>query len=152
MAFVKTTGKPPFKTGRPAGRWGSGKYTPKRKFCSFCAGKVKHIDYKDTGMLGRFISDRGKIEPRRRTGTCNLHQHALAQAIKQARHMALLPFVPEHIHKQGVVPALNLAIPPVAPAKPETTAMPLPPEESMATSAEISASESKPVPEDAASA
>jgi len=59
-------------------------------------------------MLGRFISDRGKIEPRRRTGTCNRHQHALALAIKQARHVALLPFVPEHIHKQGQVVPLNL--------------------------------------------
>ena len=62
-------------------------------------------------MLGRFISDRGKIEPRRRTGTCNRHQHALALAIKQARHVALLPFVPEHIHLQGLVPPLNLTPP-----------------------------------------
>ncbi len=98
--------------GRP-GKWG-GKYAPKRKFCSFCAGKVKSIDYKDTAMLGRFVSDRGKIEPRRRTGTCNRHQHALAEAIKQARHVALLPFVPEHIHRQGQVPPLNLAQPPAA--------------------------------------
>jgi small subunit ribosomal protein S18 len=59
-------------------------------------------------MLSRFISDRGKIEPRRRTGTCNRHQHALALAIKQARHVALLPFVPAHIHLQGIVPPLNL--------------------------------------------
>lgn len=62
-------------------------------------------------MLGRFISDRGKIEPRRRTGTCNRHQHTLAAAVKQARHIALLPFVPEHIHRQGQVPPLNLALP-----------------------------------------
>ena len=72
---------------------------------------MKEIDYKDTAMLGRFISDRGKIEPRRRTGTCNRHQHTLANAIKQARHIALLPFVPEHIHRQGQVPPLNLALP-----------------------------------------
>jgi small subunit ribosomal protein S18 len=78
---------------------------------------VKNIDYKDTAMLSRFISDRGKIEPRRRTGTCNRHQHTLAMAIKQARHVALLPFVPAHIHRQGQVPPLNLA--PPAPPKAE---------------------------------
>jgi small subunit ribosomal protein S18 len=118
---TRPTSRPPMR-GRP-GKWG-GKYAPKRKFCSFCAGKVKCIDYKDTGMLGRFISDRGKIEPRRRTGTCNRHQHALALAIKQARHVALLPFVPEHIHKQGQVPPLNLA-PPPPPAVPPVPATPV---------------------------
>jgi small subunit ribosomal protein S18 len=93
---------------RPPGKWSGGKYAPKRKVCPFCASRAKTIDYKDTLMLGRFISDRGKIEPRRRTGTCNRHQHALALAIKQARHVALLPFVPEHIHQQGVIAPLNL--------------------------------------------
>jgi small subunit ribosomal protein S18 len=93
---------------RPPSKWTGGKFAPKRKVCSFCASRGKGIDYKDTGMLGRFISDRGKIEPRRRTGTCNRHQHSLALAIKQARHVALLPFVPEHIHMQGLVPPLNL--------------------------------------------
>jgi small subunit ribosomal protein S18 len=93
---------------RPPGKWTGGKFAPKRKVCSFCASRAKLIDYKDTATLGRFISDRGKIEPRRRTGTCNRHQHALALAIKQARHVALLPFVPEHIHQQGLVPPLNL--------------------------------------------
>jgi small subunit ribosomal protein S18 len=117
---AKSMSRAPFKGSRPAGRWGGGKYAPKRKFCSFCASKVKSIDYKDTATLGRFISDRGKIEPRRRTGTCNLHQHALALAIKQARHIALLPFVPQHIHKQGQVSALNLAPPTPVTTKPET--------------------------------
>ena len=93
---------------RPAGKWSGGKFAPKRKVCIFCANRSKSIDYKDTALLGRFISDRGKIEPCRRTGTCNRHQHALALAIKQARHVALLPFVPEHIHLQGIVPPLNL--------------------------------------------
>lgn len=115
MVETRTPSRAPARGGRPAGRWGGGKYAPKRKFCSFCASKVKCIDYKDTAMLGRFVSDRGKIEPRRRTGTCNRHQHALALAIKQARHVALLPFVPEHIHRQGQVPPLNLA-PPAPPA------------------------------------
>jgi small subunit ribosomal protein S18 len=100
-------------TAKPAGRrtpgkWTGGRFAPKRKVCSFCASRTKVIDYKDTALLSRFISDRGKIEPRRRTGTCNRHQHALALAIKQARHVALLPFVPAHIHQQGVVPPLNL--------------------------------------------
>ena len=79
------------------------RYIPKRKVCSLCVGKVKEIDYKDPVKLRHFISDRGKIEPRRRTGTCAKHQRALAMAIKRARHLALLPFVPEHIHKTGGV-------------------------------------------------
>lgn len=93
---------------RLAGKWGGGKFAPKRKVCPFCASRAKEVDYKDTALLNRFISDRGKIEPRRRTGTCNRHQHAVALAIKQARHVALLPFVPGHIHLQGVVPPMNL--------------------------------------------
>jgi len=72
---------------------------PKRKFCSFCADKVKTIDYKDPSKLHRYISDGGKIESRRRTGTCAKHQRVLAVAIKRARHLALLPYVPAHIHK-----------------------------------------------------
>jgi len=118
VAETKAPGKPSAGGNRRPGRWG-GKYAPKRKFCSFCAGKIRSIDYKDTAMLGRFISDRGKIEPRRRTGTCNRHQHTLAAAIKQARHIALLPFVPEHIHRQGQVPPLNFAPPTPPPAEAE---------------------------------
>ena len=72
---------------------------PRRKFCSFCTGGVEAIDYKEPARLTRFISDRGKIEPRRKTGTCAKHQRALAVAIKRARHLALLPYVPAHIHK-----------------------------------------------------
>ncbi len=79
------------------------RYVPKRKFCSFCVGKVETIDYKDSSKLRRYISNRGKIEPRRRTGTCAKHQHALALAIKRARHLALLPYVSAHIHKTGGV-------------------------------------------------
>ena len=119
MAETRSSGRPPAGGARRPGRWGGGKYAPKRKFCSFCAGKVGCIDYKDTAMLGRFISDRGKIEPRRRTGTCNRHQHTLAAAIKQARHVALLPFVAEHIHRQGPVPPLNLAPPKAEAEKPQ---------------------------------
>jgi len=82
-------------------KWRESRYVPKRKFCSFCSDKVKDIDYKDPSKLRRYISDRGKIEPRRRTGTCAKHQRALAIAIKRARHLALLPYVPEHIRKMG---------------------------------------------------
>ena len=77
--------------GRPRSRWGGARYVPKRRFCSFCSDKVEVIDYKDTSKLRRYVSDRGKIEPRRRTGTCAKHQRALAVAIKRARHLALLP-------------------------------------------------------------
>ncbi|MFH1639238.1 MAG: 30S ribosomal protein S18 [Chloroflexota bacterium] len=84
-------------------RWeGSGKYAPQRKFCAFCADKTAVVDYKDPAKLRRYISDRGKIEPRRRTGTCAKHQRALAVAIKKARHLALLPYVAAHIRSMGV--------------------------------------------------
>ncbi len=74
---------------------GKGKKKEKRttnKPCRFCADKLT-IDYKDEVLLRRFITDRGKITPRRITGTCARHQRALAQAIKRARTIALLPFV-----------------------------------------------------------
>ena len=65
----------------------------RRKVCIFCADKVDFIDYKDTAKLRKFISERGKILPRRVSGTCALHQRELNTAIKRARNMALLPFV-----------------------------------------------------------
>jgi len=79
------------------------RYIPKRKVCSFCVAHVETIDYKDPAVLRRYISDRGKIEPRGKTGTCAKHQRALAQAVKRARHLALLPFTPAHIRKTGGV-------------------------------------------------
>jgi len=78
-----------------SGRGGKGgKVFFKKKVCKFCAQKHK-IDYKDSDTLRRFITERGKILPRRMTGTCAKHQRALALAIKQARSIALLPFVAE---------------------------------------------------------
>lgn len=65
---------------------------PRRKVCQFCADKVESIDYKDAAKLRRFVSERGKIMPRRMTGTCAKHQRELATAIKRARVMALLPY------------------------------------------------------------
>jgi small subunit ribosomal protein S18 len=64
----------------------------KKKVCKVCSGKMK-IDYKDAGALRRYISDRGKILPRRITGTCAKHQRKIAQAIKRARALALVPYV-----------------------------------------------------------
>jgi small subunit ribosomal protein S18 len=69
------------------------KNTQTKKGCAFCAKKVKGIDYKDAEMLKGFISFQGRILPKKRTGTCSKHQRQLAQAIKRARHLALLPFV-----------------------------------------------------------
>ncbi|MGD9116007.1 MAG: 30S ribosomal protein S18 [Dehalococcoidia bacterium] len=88
--------------GRPR-RSGRSRYIPRRKFCSLCVDNVKTIDYKDPVKLRHYISDRGKIGPRRKTGTCAKHQRALALAIKRARHLALLPYVPAHIHATGGV-------------------------------------------------
>ena len=68
---------------------------PKRKVCSFCADKIEHIDYKDVAKLRRFITERGKILPRRISGTCAKHQRKLTTAIKRARAIALLPFTAE---------------------------------------------------------
>jgi small subunit ribosomal protein S18 len=67
----------------------------KRKRCPFTAAGIKDIDYKDLNTLTKFITDRGKILPRRITGVSAYHQKRLAMAIKRARHMALLPFVAE---------------------------------------------------------
>jgi len=70
-----------------------GVFAKKRKSCPFTAAGVRHIDYKDLDTLRQFISERGKILPRRITGVSAYHQRQLAKAIKRARHMALLPFV-----------------------------------------------------------
>jgi len=67
----------------------------RRKVCGFCVEKTTYIDFKNATKLKRYTSDRGKIEPRRKTGTCARHQRALAMAIKRAREIALLPFVAE---------------------------------------------------------
>jgi small subunit ribosomal protein S18 len=91
------------KTVRPKRKWEGTKYVPKRKVCSFCSDKIDNIDYKDAAKMRQYISERGKIDPRRKSGTCAKHQRALAVAIKRARHLALIPYVPEHINKTGGV-------------------------------------------------
>ena len=77
-------------TARPARPFVRGK---RKKVCIFCADKVAFIEYKDSAKLRKFISERGKILPRRISGTCAVHQRELNTAIKRARNMALLPFV-----------------------------------------------------------
>ena len=79
------------------------RYVPRPKVCFFCRDNIQTIDYKDPAKLSGYISDRGKIEPRRKTGTCARHQRVLTTAIKRARHLALLPYVPEHIRRTGGV-------------------------------------------------
>ncbi|HYM92231.1 MAG TPA: 30S ribosomal protein S18 [bacterium] len=68
---------------------------PKRKVCSFCTDKATLIDYKDVNRLRRFVTERGKILPRRVSGNCARHQRTLAVAIKRARELALLPYTGE---------------------------------------------------------
>jgi small subunit ribosomal protein S18 len=65
---------------------------PHRKVCSFCVEKIEDIDYKEVARLRRYVSERGKILPRRVTGTCARHQRRLTEALKRARHIALLPY------------------------------------------------------------
>ena len=72
-----------------------GNRRPRRKVCSFCVDKVQEIDYKDAAKLRKFITERGKILPRRISGTCAKHQRQLTIAIKRARNVALLPFTSE---------------------------------------------------------
>ena len=84
MAFQKGRGDAANRRRRPRRR---------KKVCAFCADKeFKYVDYKDTAKLKKFISERGKILPRRVTGTCAKHQRALTSAIKRARHVALMPY------------------------------------------------------------
>jgi small subunit ribosomal protein S18 len=65
---------------------------PKRRFCVFCKDHAEYVDFKDTQMLRKFMTDRGKIKPRRVSGNCAQHQHQVAIAIKRAREVALLPY------------------------------------------------------------
>lgn len=85
--------RPPRREGPPSGPGGPRKqYFRRRKVCKFCAEKIDVIDYKDVKLVGQFVSERGKIMPRRLTGTCSPHQRLLAEAIKRARNIAFLPF------------------------------------------------------------
>lgn len=78
---------------RPKKEWRGRR--PKRKNCTFCGDKSQYIDYKDVVRLRRFVTERGKILPRRVSGNCARHQRALAVAVKRARELALLPYTSE---------------------------------------------------------
>jgi small subunit ribosomal protein S18 len=65
---------------------------PKRRYCAFCKDKVEYIDYKDVNTLRKYMTDRGKIKPRRVSGNCAQHQHQVSIAVKRAREMALVPY------------------------------------------------------------
>ncbi|KAA3655583.1 MAG: 30S ribosomal protein S18 [Calditrichaeota bacterium] len=67
----------------------------KRRICRFCEEGIKHVDYKNDKFLNRFLTEQGKIIPRRTSGNCATHQRMLAMAVKRARHMAIIPFVRE---------------------------------------------------------
>ena len=74
---------------------------PRRKYCQFCKEGVEFIDYKDTQLLRKYMTDRGKIKPRRVTGACTQHQHDIPIAIKRAREMALLPYTVAVVSSRG---------------------------------------------------
>lgn len=65
---------------------------PKRRVCGFCVDKIDHVDYKDAARLRKFVTERGKIVPRRISGNCARHQRAVTSAVKRARIIALMPF------------------------------------------------------------
>ena len=83
--------------GGGGGERGSGRrsFFRRRRVCKFCVDKIDHISYKDVRLLGPFIPERGKIQPRRISGTCATHQRKLQVAIKRARQIALIPYVTE---------------------------------------------------------
>lgn len=80
------------KSDKPARPRRAGGFRSRRKVCVFCSEKAKPIDYKDVATLRKYISERGKILPRRITGNCAKHQRALTVAVKRARHVALMPY------------------------------------------------------------
>ena len=79
---------------RPRGR--------RRRVCIMCADKMKTVDYKNASFLRRFLSDRARIDTRRKSSACAKHQRAISAAIKRARHLALLPYTAEHIRGSGM--------------------------------------------------
>jgi small subunit ribosomal protein S18 len=96
--------------GRPGPRDGPGGARPRRDFrsynrrkvCRFCKDHIAEIDYKDLGRLRDYMSERGKIEPRRKTGNCAKHQRRLTIALKRARVLALLPYTAEQASRVGI--------------------------------------------------
>ena len=81
--------------GRERAPCGNRNRRSRRRVCSFCADKMDYIDYKDVNRLRKYVTERGKILPRRLSGNCAKHQRALTEAIKRARIVALLPYTAE---------------------------------------------------------
>jgi len=92
MARKKETGRDAAK-GKDRDRDGDRRKPFRRKVCKFCLDRLEKIDFRDTIRLAKFASERGKILPRRVSGTCSQHQRQLARAVKRARVLALMPFV-----------------------------------------------------------
>lgn len=96
MNATRRSERPEGRNPRPAGTNPATpnrkQYFRRRKVCRFCEEKIDVIDYKETKVIGQLVSERGKILPRRLTGTCSPHQRLLAVAVKRARNIALLPF------------------------------------------------------------
>ena len=97
MSMAEQRGRPLSASQRPTGgdkaiASTKKQYFRRKKVCRFCVEKIDDIDYKDVRLLSAFISERGKITPRRITGVCTPHQRRLNEAIKQARNIVLLPF------------------------------------------------------------
>lgn len=76
---------------------GRGRFPRRPRVCAFCAEHARAIDYKQVETLSRYVTERGQLRPRRKTGTCARHQRAISVAVKRARHMALLPFTGEQV-------------------------------------------------------
>ncbi|MEA3337183.1 MAG: 30S ribosomal protein S18 [Chloroflexota bacterium] len=87
------------RTRRPRFR-GSRRRRARRQVCGFCVDKVQHVDYKQSDALRRYVTERGQIRPRRKSGLCAKHQRRVARAVKRARFMALLPYTAEQIRLQ----------------------------------------------------
>jgi len=69
----------------------------RKRVCAFCTSRADTIDHKDVPLLRQYVTNRGKIKPRRKTGVCAKHQRRLSTAVKRARHIALLPYTSEHV-------------------------------------------------------
>jgi len=92
MAYVSKRNASSGSSGQKPRRQYKTRYVRKPRFCQFCSDKTLVIDYKNTSLLRKLTTEEGKIRPRRQTGTCAKHQRIVAQEIKRARHIALLPF------------------------------------------------------------
>ncbi len=89
--------------GGGGGGRGSWRFRSRRKVCQFSVDKLAYIDYKDIGRIRRYVSDRGKIDSRRKTGTRPIYQRQLSRAIKRAQFMALIPYTSAHVRLTGGV-------------------------------------------------